>query len=31
MLEQFFFTGDDRNISRVYVQGKLIGGTSFSR
>jgi guanine deaminase len=31
MLEQFFFCGDDRNISRVYVQGKLIGGTAFSR
>ncbi|KAF7338165.1 Guanine deaminase [Mycena venus] len=31
MLEQFFFTGDDRNISRVYVQGKLIGGTVFTR
>lgn len=31
MLEQFFFCGDDRNISRVYVQGKLIGGTAFRR
>jgi len=31
MLEQFFFCGDDRNISRVYVQGKLIGGTAFTR
>jgi len=30
-LEQFFYSGDDRNISRVYVQGKLIGGTTFSR
>ncbi|KAJ7741578.1 Metallo-dependent hydrolase [Mycena maculata] len=28
MLEQFLFCGDDRNISRVYVQGKLIGGTA---
>ncbi|KAJ7775024.1 hypothetical protein B0H16DRAFT_83154 [Mycena metata] len=28
MLEQFFFCGDDRNISRVYVQGQLIGGRS---
>jgi guanine deaminase len=26
MLEQFLFCGDDRNISRVFVQGKLIGG-----
>ncbi|KAJ7510029.1 Metallo-dependent hydrolase [Mycena galericulata] len=31
MLEQFFFCGDDRNICRVYVQGKLIGGTAFIR
>ncbi|KAJ7271938.1 hypothetical protein B0H12DRAFT_1044019 [Mycena haematopus] len=30
-VEQFFFAGDDRNISRVYVQGKLVGGTAFSR
>lgn len=29
MLERFLFCGDDRNISRVYVQGRLIGGTSF--
>ncbi|KAJ7173999.1 hypothetical protein C8R43DRAFT_976850 [Mycena crocata] len=29
-LERFFFCGDDRNISRVYVQGKLIGGTAFA-
>ncbi|KAJ7172322.1 hypothetical protein C8R46DRAFT_1348764 [Mycena filopes] len=28
MLEQFFFCGDDRNISHVYVQGQLIGGRS---
>ncbi|ESK89865.1 guanine deaminase [Moniliophthora roreri MCA 2997] len=28
MLERFFFCGDERNISSVYVQGKLIGGTS---
>ncbi|KAJ3883679.1 Metallo-dependent hydrolase [Lentinula edodes] len=27
MLERFIFCGDDRNISAVYVQGKLIGGT----
>jgi guanine deaminase len=26
MLEKFLFCGDDRNISRVYVQGRLIGG-----
>ncbi|KIY43467.1 guanine deaminase [Fistulina hepatica ATCC 64428] len=25
-LERFLFCGDDRNIARVYVQGKLIGG-----
>ncbi|KAJ7219426.1 Metallo-dependent hydrolase [Mycena pura] len=30
-LEQFFFCGDDRNISRVFVQGKLIGGTAYAR
>ncbi|KAF8326571.1 Metallo-dependent hydrolase, partial [Cantharellus anzutake] len=26
MLERFFFCGDDRNIRRVWVQGKLVGG-----
>jgi guanine deaminase len=26
MLERFLFCGDDRNISQVYVQGRLIGG-----
>jgi guanine deaminase len=26
MLERFLFCGDDRNIRRVYVQGKRIGG-----
>ena len=26
MLERFLFCGDDRNIRRVYVQGRLIGG-----
>ncbi|KAG6820865.1 hypothetical protein H0H93_010692 [Arthromyces matolae] len=26
LLERFLFCGDDRNISRVYVQGRLIGG-----
>ncbi|KAF9500518.1 Metallo-dependent hydrolase [Pleurotus eryngii] len=29
-LEKFLFCGDDRNIRRVYVQGRLIGGTAFS-
>ena len=28
MLERFLFCGDDRNIQRVYVQGRWIGGTS---
>lgn len=26
MLERFLFTGDDRNVRRVYVQGRWIGG-----
>jgi guanine deaminase len=26
MLERFLFCGDDRNIRRVYVQGKWVGG-----
>ncbi|KAG6905909.1 catalase A [Tephrocybe rancida] len=26
LLERFLFSGDDRNISRVYVQGRFIGG-----
>ena len=26
MLERFLFCGDDRNVRRVYVQGRLIGG-----
>ncbi|KAG6809921.1 hypothetical protein H0H92_014087 [Tricholoma furcatifolium] len=29
LLERFLFCGDDRNISRVYVQGRLIGGKDF--
>ena len=29
MLERFLFCGDDRNISRVYVQGRHIGGKNF--
>jgi guanine deaminase len=28
-LEKFFFCGDDRNISAVWVQGKLVGGRQF--
>lgn len=27
MLERFMFCGDDRNLRRVYVQGRWIGGT----
>jgi len=27
MLERFLFCGDDRNLRRVYVQGRWIGGT----
>ena len=26
MLERFLFCGDDRNVRRVYVQGRLVGG-----
>ncbi|KAF9014111.1 hypothetical protein BDQ17DRAFT_1270322 [Cyathus striatus] len=29
-LERFLFTGDDRNIRKVYVQGRVIGGQAFS-
>jgi guanine deaminase len=29
MLERFLFCGDDRNIKRVYVQGRFIGGADF--
>lgn len=29
LLERFMFCGDDRNISRVYVQGRFIGGKEF--
>ena len=29
MLERFLFCGDDRNIRRVYVQGRFIGGKEF--
>lgn len=30
MLERFLFCGDDRNIQRVFVQGRFIGGKGFS-
>jgi guanine deaminase len=30
-LEKFLFCGDDRNVEKVFVQGKLIGGRSFGR
>jgi len=30
-LERFLFSGDDRNILRVYVQGRFIGGKSYHR
>ncbi|KAK0210958.1 hypothetical protein DFS33DRAFT_1296586 [Desarmillaria ectypa] len=29
MLERFLFCGDDRNISRVFIQGRLVGGIEF--
>lgn len=29
MLERFLFCGDDRNIRKVYVQGRLIGGREY--
>ncbi|KAF6763773.1 guanine deaminase [Ephemerocybe angulata] len=29
-LERFLFCGDDRNVDRVYVQGRWIGGRSFT-
>lgn len=28
-LERFFFCGDDRNIEKVFVQGRFIGGRTF--
>lgn len=31
LLERFLFCGDDRNISGVFVQGRLIGGTSLRK
>lgn len=31
LLERFLFTGDDRNIRRVYVDGRCVGGVEFSR
>jgi guanine deaminase len=30
-LERFLFCGDDRNIQKVYVQGCLVGGSSFRK
>ena len=27
MLERFLFCGDDRNLRRVYVQGRWVGGS----
>lgn len=30
-LERFLFCGDDRNISKVFVQGRCIGGTSYRK
>lgn len=29
MLERFLFCGDDRNVRRVFVQGRCIGGKEF--
>ncbi|TFK55059.1 guanine deaminase [Heliocybe sulcata] len=31
MVEAFMFCGDDRNILRVYVQGRVIGGREWKR
>ena len=31
LLERFLFCGDDRNIFRVYVQGRLVGGKAFRK
>ncbi|KII88295.1 hypothetical protein PLICRDRAFT_54137 [Plicaturopsis crispa FD-325 SS-3] len=31
MLERFMFCGDDRNIERVYVQGRFVGGTTLKK
>ncbi|KAF8602173.1 guanine deaminase [Ceratobasidium sp. AG-I] len=28
MLEKFFFCGDDRNVRRVWVRGRLVGGAA---
>ena len=30
-LEKFLFCGDDRNISGVFVQGRLVGGRKFAK
>lgn len=29
-LERFLHSGDDRNIEKVYVQGRFVGGRTFS-
>jgi guanine deaminase len=31
LLERFLFCGDDRNIKRVYVRGRMIGGTDHGK
>lgn len=31
MLERFLFCGDDRNIKKVFVQGRVIGGKRFTQ
>lgn len=31
MLERFLFCGDDRNIQKVFVQGRVIGGKRFTQ
>jgi guanine deaminase len=28
MLERFLFCGDDRNVRKVYVEGKVVGGAA---
>ena len=30
MLERFMFCGDDRNIRKVWVRGRLVGGADFT-
>lgn len=31
LVEKFLFTADDRNLARVYVKGRMIGGVDFHR